>query len=155
MTSDPVFVVVIPGVPVGQGSMQLSRNPVNGREFVKYPARTVKHRNLAVQVIRDAWQPRGPLRGPLAVECEFVMPRPLSHYGTGRNKDSLKLFVPSWHTSYPDVDKALRLVNDALQIAGVLLDDSQVALIRGEKVYGEVGSTEVRVHELPTPGGRK
>ena len=44
------------------------------------------------------------------------------------NADKLRASAPSAHTNTPDTDKLLRLLGDALTIAGVIGDDSQISL---------------------------
>lgn len=143
-----VLTTIIPGPPKGQGSLSLWRGP-DGKERAKHPEQTVMHRNLAISCLRDAWGNRAALAGAVAVRCEFRVPRPKDHWGTGRNAGTLKTWAPSWVTVPTDVDKMLRLVCDALTIAGVVRDDAQVSLIRGQKTYCEgAGETLVEVYEL-------
>lgn len=149
--AEPVLTVEIPGKPAGQGSLSLWRGR-DGKERAKHPEGTVKHRNLMIGMLRDSWGLPA-LQGPVAVACAFEVARPLAHFGTGRNADVLKDSAPPrWVITPTDVDKMLRLVCDALTIAGVIRDDAQVALIRGTKEYAAtrdaVGRTEVRVWAL-------
>jgi Holliday junction resolvase RusA-like endonuclease len=75
-----------------------------------------------------------PLTGPLSVSFSFAMPRPGSHYGTGRNADKLKPSSPAGHTSKPDITKLIRSTEDALKgIAWV--DDSQIVSQSAGKMY--------------------
>lgn len=148
MARDPDLSVVVPGKPRPQGSMQLSRDPRSGREFAKYGQQTVLHRNLVVGQLRDAWGDRERLTGPVAVRCTFRFARPKSHYGTGRNAGVLKDWAPIYMTSAPDTDKGLRLVLDALTIAGVIEDDALVAVTRGEKLWADQPSTVIEVYAL-------
>jgi Holliday junction resolvase RusA-like endonuclease len=55
--------------------------------------------------------------------------------------------APYWCTGYPDGDKGLRLVNDALTIAGVIADDSLVVVARVEKAWTDTARTQVEVWE--------
>lgn len=142
-----MFAAVIPGDPKGQGSLTLWRSP-DGTERAKHPPATVLHRNNAIATLRSEWGGRDPLTGPVQVGLEFMFTRPKSHYGTGRNANRVKDSAPSRQTSYPDIDKAVRLVCDALVIAGVLRDDSQVAQVSAQKRYGARGMTVVEVMEL-------
>jgi Holliday junction resolvase RusA-like endonuclease len=124
------------------------RDPKTGGDRVKYAQPTVQHRNLAIGILRDAWAGEDPLAGPVAVRVVATFPRPKAHYGTGRNAGVLKDWAPIWHAQAPDNDKCLRLVGDSLTIAGVIVDDGQVAIWRGEKVWGVQGSTLVEVWPL-------
>ena len=144
----PILAVTLPGRARPQGSMQLSRDPRTGKELSKYAQETVNHRNLVVGVLQQAWVGQAALVGPVAVWCRFTFTRPKSHFGTGRNVEVLKVGAPVFMSSMPDADKLLRLVNDALTIAGVIDDDKQIVVMRGEKVYGERAGTLVRVFDL-------
>jgi Holliday junction resolvase RusA-like endonuclease len=146
--SEVVVCFVIPGKPHGQGSMQLSRNPKTGKEFVKYPPATVSHRNLMITVMAQQWGARPPLDGPLAVRCDFRFPRPKHHFRTGANALVLRDDAPEWHTTPVDIDKAARLVNDALTISGVIVDDARVVMLQAVKRYSDQTGTTVEVIRL-------
>lgn len=81
---------------------------------------------------------------PLKVRAEFIFPRPKSHYRTGKNAHVLKDTAPDFHTSKPDADKLARAIGDAL--TGIVFrDDSQVAVWRIEKRYGEPARVELEI----------
>lgn len=141
--------VLIPGKPRPQGSLKFMTNPRTGQGFGKYPQHTMDHRNFVIAQLISWWADKPPLSGPVAVKCVFTFARPKSHYGTGRNAEVIKDSAPDpWMSGAPDTDKLLRLVNDALTYAGVIGDDSQVAVLRGEKVWGTSGCTEVSIVSL-------
>src|SRR5262245_46720444 len=71
--------------------------------------------------------------GAVELTIVFSLPRPRSHFGTGRNADTLKPNAPTMHTSRPDVDKLLRSTCDALTAAGVYRDDCVVAHVSMSK----------------------
>jgi crossover junction endodeoxyribonuclease RusA len=148
--TDPHLQATIPGKPRGQGSLSLWRGP-DGKERAKYGGEVALHRNLAVANLRDAWDGRPPITGPVAVRIVCEYPRPKAHYGTGRNAARLKDSAPHWVTTPTDIDKVARLVCDALTIAGVWCDDAQCVLLRAEKHYandGTQGPTNVEVFAL-------
>lgn len=58
-----------------------------------------------------------PVTGPVALELEFIMPRPIAL--------SRKRPTPA-ATKRPDLDKLARAVFDAAQMAGIYADDSHV-----------------------------
>lgn len=134
---EPDLVVIVPGKPRTQGSMTLWRDARTGGERAKYAPETVAHRNLVVGLARQGWG-RLPIGGPVAVQIVAEFTRPKSHYGTGRNASVLKSTAPILHTQAPDGDKIARLVLDALTIAGVYRDDSQVAVLRVEKRWSDM-----------------
>ena len=51
---------------------------------------------------------------PIMVNLIFYFPRPKSHYGTGKDKNKLKLSAPIYHISTPDIDNLQKFVFDAL-----------------------------------------
>ena len=71
---------------------------------------------------------------------EFLIPRPKSHFGTGRNRGRLKPSAPQYCTSNRngDLDKLCRSTIDGLSVTsgGVLIeDDSLVVQITSSKRY--------------------
>lgn len=77
------------------------------------------------------------LEGPLGVHVKFYLQRPRAHY---RPNGPLRPNAPTHVATRPDIDKYLRSTLDAL--TGVLFtDDSQVALLLGEKLYTNDGRT--------------
>jgi Holliday junction resolvase RusA-like endonuclease len=75
------------------------------------------------------------LDGPVSVTVTFTLPRPKSHYRTGRNAHLLRDSAPRWPTSGADVDKLLRATLDALTAAGVWADDKQVVHATAWEVF--------------------
>ena len=109
---------VIPGPGATQGSMTFIGN---GR--VIHPAKLTAWRALAMPIVRA--NTRTTLTVPVEVKVVALFTRPASHYGTGRNSGVVK---DRYRDTYPplDVDKLARAVNDVLQQAGFLANDSQV-----------------------------
>ena len=70
---------------------------------------------------------------PLEVSFTFTMPRLKSHKNA---KGELKASAPVWHTVRPDTTKLIRSTEDALK-GIVWLDDSQIAVQRASKRYGD------------------
>ena len=66
------------------------------------------------------------LDGPLEVTMTFWLPRPKSHYRTGRNAHLLRDSAPKYPHGKPDVSKLCRATEDALTDAGIWADDAQV-----------------------------
>tara|TARA_R110000824_G_scaffold70768_2_gene181492 strand:+ start:4059 stop:4469 length:411 start_codon:yes stop_codon:yes gene_type:complete len=90
--------------------------------------------------------PKTPLEGALWIEVVFSMPRPKSHYRTGKNAGKLKDDSPTMHTKKPDLDNLVKFVCDALD-RKFYLDDSQITRIQAVKVYAEQPSTEITIIE--------
>lgn len=146
--TQPTLTITIPGKPRGQGSITLWRAN-DGTERAKHAPDTINHRNLAIGLLRQAHQGKPPHTGPIAVRICAELPRPKNHYRTGRNAGILKETAPLWATTYPDLDKIARLIGDALTIAGIILDDSQIVIWRAEKRYATgAPQTRVEVHHL-------
>lgn len=99
-------------------------------------------RAAAQEVFKDA-----PLAGPVVLRAHFFFPRPKSHYGTGRNANTLKASAPKQITKAPDCTKLMRSLEDAL--SGVVwLDDSQVVLQLAQKSWGERPGAVVEIEPL-------
>lgn len=95
---------------------------------------------------------RFPLDEPIALTIAFTLPRPKSHYRTGRNAHLLRDDVPIYHSGKPDLDKLLRATKDALTAAGVWRDDSRVAQYRGvAKFYT---GPDLHSRAMSVPGAR-
>ena len=96
------------------------------------------------------FKPRTPLAGDIMLKLIFHMPRPKSHYRTGKYKHLLKTDAPFFHSSTPDLDNIVKLVADALN--GVFYkDDSQIAQLKAEKIYctpSEKPKTEIHIEQL-------
>ncbi|MDT0472805.1 RusA family crossover junction endodeoxyribonuclease [Streptomyces sp. DSM 41014] len=82
------------------------------------------------------------------VSVWFFLPRPKSHYRTGRNAHLLKPAAPLYPGKYPDLDKLCRSTLDALRMGGAYRDDAQVVKLWAFKVFaaaGEVPGALIRV----------
>lgn len=81
---------------------------------------------------------------PVEVEVEFRMPRPKSHYFTGKRADVRRPDAPTNPIGTPDVDKLVRAALDAL-IGVAFDDDSRVARLFATKVYADAGKEGARI----------
>lgn len=89
-------------------------------------------------ILKAAQQhPMDPISGELSIRITFLMPRPLNHYGTGKNKTILKQSAPYWHSQAPDVDKLARSTLDGLTQAEVIADDKYVSILHAQKKYAD------------------
>lgn len=73
---------------------------------------------------------------PLLLDATFVVARPASHHGTGRNAGTVKASAPARPCGAPDTTKLLRGLEDAITAAGVWHDDAQVVVQTAQKMYG-------------------
>lgn len=131
---DDMITFFVPGVPVPKGSAKAYVNKHTGRAQVMQDNRE-KQKPWSSAITMTAMERvvKGTL-APVRVDLAFSMPRPRSHYGTGKNSSAVKLSAPLWHVSKPDLDKLVRCVLDAL--TGVAwYDDSQVVEVSASKYY--------------------
>jgi crossover junction endodeoxyribonuclease RusA len=146
----PVLSFFVPGEPVPKGSGRAVTNRHTGKAHVIQDNRE-RQKPWASKISYAAAQAMGPLtpfKGAIRLELYFVMPRPKSHFGTGKNADKLKASSPTHHTIKPDLDKLIRCVKDALT-REVWLDDSQVVTIGyASKVYGDKPGVSIVVGEI-------
>lgn len=120
------------GTPVGQPRPRARR--FKDRVII-YDPKTAKPWREAVSstVARAVDTPRS---GPLELVMTFQLPRPKSHYGTGKNKDLVKKSAPQFHSQKSDIDNIIKSTLDAMN--GVLYkDDAQVSKITAQKVWAD------------------
>ena len=132
------------GKPATQESKQAGVNPHTGRAFIREDNPRVKTwrgdiRELASKVMEA--EVRSPYIGRVALDVEVVMGRSASHLL--RDGFSLASNAPMW-PRYPDLDKTLRAVLDALT-GIVYLDDSQVVAMRAFKRFSDGRRPDVTV----------
>ena len=147
--------VFIPGLPRPQGSLKIITSRSIGRAFAKNSDTTIQHRNHVAFHLAESWGFEEPaLPGPVRLDAEFWFPRPKSHYGTGKNADKLKASAPTLHTGRVDLDKLVRLLGDALTIAGVINDDCLIFFAVAGKQWVTTSTdrvgTQVTVSEAVT-----
>jgi Holliday junction resolvase RusA-like endonuclease len=138
----------VPGVPVPKGSAKAFYNKSAGKIIVQQDNRDRQKPWASLISVMAQEQKPDLHHGPMRVRLSFIMPRPNSHYGTGKNADRLKPTAPTWHTSKPDLDKLIRCVKDSL--TGILWnDDSQVADLLATKLYGDRAGVFIVVEPIP------
>ena len=134
-----MFTVRVNGVPVAQPR---ARARVRGRHAQVYNPPTADAWRQAVRlVVRDEVARSRPFKEEeaVAVQLEFIMPRPKSHMGTGRNAGQVKPSAPALYRKKPDLDNMCKAVMDELQGDGQLVhDDSQGVALSATKRYGEM-----------------
>lgn len=127
-------VLQVTGIPAPQGSKRLLANGAMIESSKKVaPWRLAIKRAVLAQT--EGWPAFAPT-DPLALYCEFRLPRPLSHY---RTDGTLRPSAPMHHVSYPDVDKLLRSTGDGLVQSGLIADDSRIVETRAAKRYVNPG----------------
>ena len=75
-----------------------------------------------------------PIDGPVELVVHFFMPRPMSHFTSGGQRN-LKPKAPQWHTKRPDLDNLLKAVLDALTSLSMWADDSLIYAVTATKGY--------------------
>jgi Holliday junction resolvase RusA-like endonuclease len=133
-----VITIEVRGLPAPQGS---KRHVGGGRMIEMSKAVGPWREAVRAETQRVVTEtPIGqPLHPPVALEVTFRLPRPASHYGTGRNAGRLKPSAPDFPAGRPDLDKLLRAVLDGLTAGGAWADDAQVVNLAAWKVYGPPG----------------
>ena len=135
---NPRFELFVPGRPVPQGSKTAFVNKSTGRPVVV--DKDVRLPQWRMKITAAALQKKGSdltLIGPVGARILFVLERPKSHFGTGKNVDRIKDSSPAHPATMPDLDKLLRAVFDALTDAQVWKDDGQVVWCQAIKGYAD------------------
>lgn len=148
---------VKPGTPAICFTVEADAKPISVRPVPRYgPGREVIGSTLAygsskeggdriaewMDEVRRAAQriySGQPVEGPVAVEMTFFRKRPDNQVGTGRNAGIVKDWAPRYPTTYPDVLKLARGVEDAMT-GIVYADDAQIVEERTLKVYAAPGT---------------
>lgn len=137
--------IFVPGRPAPQGSKRGYYNKKTNRVHMVESSDKVKPwRQSVTHAVLQAGV--GQLAGPVTVELFFLLPRPKSHYGTGRNASKLKPSSPRFPAVRPDLDKLVRSTLDGMDDAGLFEDDSRVVRIVTAKWYAkELTGCQIRV----------
>lgn len=139
----------VPGIPVPKGSAKAFVNKRTGRAQVVQD--NADRQKPWASLISFTAQQAGAVvtDGPMYLTILFNMPRPKSHFRTGKNAAMLKADAPKYHTSKPDLDKLIRCVKDAL--TGVAwVDDSQVVQVRAAKVFNHNPGAKIEIMKVVT-----
>ena len=125
--------------PTPQGS---KRHVGNGR-MIEQAGAALKAYRRAIVLASAPHRPQTPLCGPVHVRLVIQMPRPGSHFGSGKNAGALKPSAPQWIDAYPlkrgDVDKLERATLDALTTSRIYHDDSQVTDLHTSLLFAPPG----------------
>lgn len=111
------WTATIPGEPIGKGRPRAA--VVAGRVRAYTPKKTRSYEEGAARVLAARWG-RAPLRGPVRLYVTALFPRP------SRLIWKRKAMPQQPHTARPDGDNILKIVQDSMERAGVLLRDQQV-----------------------------
>ena len=137
----------INGKPIPQGN--LTGFVAGGKVVLRHSDnRLIMWRGYAAGILsREA--PSMLLGRPVGVQATYYSPRPRAHYrANGELRDS----APAHVTTRPDLDKYLRALLDAIQISGIIKDDSQVVAITAIKIYSDdKEGVEVEIEPMDSP----
>src|SRR5262245_1503336 len=141
----PVLVAfTVPGIPAPQGSKTVMPN---GHPLESNRERLLIWRNLVTAKAAEAMQGRPALIGPISLSVVFTLPRPRSHFGTGKRARMLKPSAPVYCEGRPDLDKLLRALGDSLKAGGAIADDARLVEIQASKHYGRA-RTDIELRML-------
>lgn len=136
----------VQGQPVAQGS-KVAYMPKGAKRPILMETARERLKPWRTQIAaaaREEMRGEPPTHMPVRVCLYFTFQRPKGHYGTGKNGGVVKESSPRWHATKPDADKLARACLDAM--TGIAYrDDSQVAGLTVEKVYGEEPGVTVHV----------
>ena len=145
------FTVFVEGIPVPQGSM-VSNGVGRGLRHSNH-LELKPWRYQVVEMLNrhrpDDWDPSK----PITVSAIFRLPRPVSHYGTGKNANRLKPTAPKFHIVKPDLDKLQRSIGDAVEESGLVRGDQQISNWNSAKRYcvgGETPGVLLTIATLPS-----
>jgi len=131
--------LVIPGNPIAKTRPRFSRR---GKFVITYNDQETEEGRFLWEVKQQIKCPL--LEGPIKIACIFYMPRPKSHYGTGKNAKILKPNAPVFHTKKKDLDNLEKFVYDCLNHV-VWKDDSQIVESMAQKIYSNNPRTEIKI----------
>jgi len=135
----------IPGKPIPKARPRFYKRG----KFVKvYNSQEKEEGEFALNAFESLIKVGGKkLSGPVFLDIIFHLKRPKSHYGTGKNSETLKKNAPKFHVSKPDVDNLVKFVMDSLNKV-TWYDDSQVFQVIGRKEYSETEETVLKIIEV-------
>lgn len=114
----------IDGLPVAQPRAKAT---IRGKHAGVYTPKTADAWKACVILAYRRHAGEKIAEGAIRLRLTFDMPRPKSHFGTGKKAAELKPNAPRWHAQKPDSDNLGKSVMDALSAAGAWTDDAQVA----------------------------
>lgn len=82
---------------------------------------------------------KGTSLGAMMLKLMFYMPRPKSHFGTGRNAKRLRPSAPYFHTKKPDLDNLTKFAMDCMNKLPGFPDDAHVVRLEAVKKYTPEG----------------
>jgi len=142
------FIGIIHQAPLGKGRPRATVQ--NGRARVYTPTATANWEHFAADELRFYMAGKPAMTGPLGCEIVAVFPRTAALLA--KNKIGYK--YPTWrlpHAVKPDADNIAKSVLDAVEKAGIISDDKQIALLTVGKHWAMISEqpcVEVRIWSL-------
>ncbi len=101
--------------------------PRHGKPFVTFykSAEERQHDADLKQLLISARNKLGlrKMTGPLRLGVAAYLPRPLNHFGTGKNSERVKTRAPEYHTALKDLDNLMKHLKDCA--TGILWEDDK------------------------------
>lgn len=141
----PPIIFFAPGLPKGQPRVKACRRGAFTRVYTPNTADHFKGAIMGHALAAIPGMPRPIFTGPVRVDCEFVFPRPKSHF---TSNGQIKATSPVWHTQKPDIDNTFKVVADALTNIKLWQDDCQVCsgmLIKRWAALGEASGVQITI----------
>jgi crossover junction endodeoxyribonuclease RusA len=130
-----VITIEVRGLPAPQGSKRHVGHGIMVESSKAVGPWREAVRAETQRVMQDHFQ----LKGPVSLVATFRLPRPKSHYRTGRNAGQVRETAPRHPSGRPDLDKLQRALLDGLTEGGAWADDCQVVRLFSAKEYGLPG----------------
>ena len=120
----------IPGIPI---PLKRHRSTRSGH---MYDPSAKDKKGIWLQIAK--YKPKTPLAGDIYIKLIFYMPRPKSHFRTGKRSHVLKAKAPVFHSVRPDIDNLIKMIADIIQGKDrMIIDDSQICALASIKVYSD------------------
>lgn len=129
--------ITVPGPPQGKGRARFG----NGRTYT--PAKTVAYEGLIALAGQEAMNGRDLIERPIYLRVTAIFATPKSWSKKKRSARPIH-----WHTSRADLDNIIKAVGDGLN-GIVWKDDSQIAMVQAQKMYGATPGLDIAVEPLP------
>ena len=133
--------IIVKGKPIAKARPRFARAGKFVKIYNAQESEEGKFLLLAIDQISHIFE------GPIELTMSFYMPRPRSHYGTGKNEGVLKKSAPIFHTTKPDIDNLIKFPLDILNEVA-WKDDRQIVKITAVKEYSETPRTEILIKEV-------
>ena len=132
----------IPGKPKA-----LKRHRYSAKLGRSYDPSSKDKKQIWLQIAK--YKPKQPFKGSIYLKVVFYMPRPQSHFRTGKYKHLLKDKFKDiiHHTFTPDLDNLVKMIADIIQ-PQMIQDDSQICMLQAEKIYSTEPKTEIIIQEI-------